>query len=80
MQQEDFMRTAGTIAVVALAVWVAFKLVFGVAGGIIGLLLGLAWFALKLLIIVGVGYFILKIVSPETARRVRERVGGTETL
>jgi hypothetical protein len=74
------MRTAGTIAVVAIAAWIAFKLVFGVAGGIIGLLLGLAWFALKVLLLVGVGYFILKIVSPETARRVRECVARTENL
>jgi hypothetical protein len=74
------MRTAGTIAVVALAAWIAFKLVFGVAGGIIGLLLALAWFALKLLLLLGVGYFILKIVSPETARRVRECIAGTENL
>jgi hypothetical protein len=52
------------------------KLVSGVVGGVLGLLLGLAWLALKILIFVGVAYFVLSIISPDTARRVRERVGG----
>ena len=45
-------------------------------GGVLGLLLALAWVALKILIFVGVAYFVLSIISPDTARKVRERVGG----
>jgi hypothetical protein len=53
------------------------RLVTGVVGGLLGVLLTLAWFAAKILIFVGVAYFVLSIISPDTARKVRERVGGT---
>ncbi len=56
----------------------ALKLIFGVAGGLFGAALGLfvwlASLALKLLIVLLVLYVILRIVSPETARRVRVRL------
>ncbi len=70
------MRFAATFAIIAVTAWVAFKLVFGVAGGIIGLLLALAWFALKLLLVVGAVYFVLTLVAPDLARKIRERVAG----
>ena len=70
------MRFAATFALIAVTAWVAFKVVFGVAGGIIGLLLALAWFALKLLLLVGAVYFVLTLVAPDTARKFRERVSG----
>lgn len=70
------MRFAATFTVVALVAWVAFKVVFGVAGGIIGLLLALAWFAFKLLLVAGAVYFVLSLIAPDTARKVRERVSG----
>ena len=70
------MRFAATFAVIAVTAWVAFKLVFSVAGGIIGLLLALAWFALKLLLFFGAVYFVLTLVAPDTARKVRERISG----
>ncbi len=70
------MRFAATFAVIAVVTWVAFKLVFGVAGGIIGLLLALAWFALKLLLLVGAVYFVLTLVAPDFARKLRERISG----
>ena len=70
------MRFAATFAVIAVTAWVVFKVVFGVAGGIIGLLLALAWLALKLLLVGGAVYFVLTLVAPDTARKVRERVSG----
>jgi hypothetical protein len=48
-------------------------MVFGVVGG----MLALAWVALKILLIVGLAYFILTLVSPDAAKRVREAIGGT---
>ena len=66
------MRTLGTIALVALAGWLAIKIVFGFAGGIIGLLLGLCWFALKILLVAGVVYWLLSVFSPDTAKKIRD--------
>ncbi len=70
------MRFAATFAIIAVIAWIAFKVVFGVAGGIIGLLLALAWLALKLLLVGGAIYFVLSLVAPDLARKVRERVSG----
>ena len=70
------MRTAGTLAVIGLCTWVAFKVVFGFVGGIVGLLLGLVWFALKLLLVVGLVYWVMTVVSPDTAQKMRDAVRG----
>ncbi len=70
------MRTFATIAVVALVGWIAFKLVFGVAGGIVGILLSLAWLALKILLVVGIVYWVLSVFSPETARKMKDAFKG----
>lgn len=54
----------------------AIKIVFGVTGGIIGLLLSLAWLLLKILLVVGLVYWLLTVFSPETARKMREALKG----
>lgn len=69
-------RTAASIAIVGLICWVAIRIVFGVTGGIIGLLLSLAWLILKLLLVVGLIYWLLTVFSPETARKMRDAVKG----
>ena len=66
------MRTAGTVALLALAGWLCFKIVFGFAGGIVGLLLSLAWLALKILLVAGIVYWLISVFSPDTARKIRE--------
>jgi hypothetical protein len=73
-------RTAATLALVALVALVAIRIFAGVAGGILGLLIGLAWLFLKLLIVAGIVYFVLTLVAPETARKLRDRVSGGPTL
>jgi len=70
------MRTVASVAVVLLIGWIAMKVVFGFAGGIIGLLLALAWFALKVLLVAGLVYWLLTVFSPETAKKVRDTVRG----
>jgi hypothetical protein len=72
-------RTIFTIAFVGLCAWVAIRLVFGVAGGILGLLLSLAWLALKVALVVGLIYWLLTVFSPETAKKMRDAMKG-ETL
>lgn len=73
-------RTAATLALVALVALVAIRIVAGVAGGILGMLLGIAWLLFKLLIAAAIVYFVLTIVAPDTARKVRERISGGSTL
>jgi len=70
------MRTFATIAIVALIGWIALKIAFGVAGGIVGLLLSLAWLILKILLVVGIVYWVLSVFSPETARKMRDAFKG----
>ena len=68
------MKTIASVAVNAVLGWVALKVVFGFAGGVIGLLLGLCWFALKVLLVAGIVYWLISVFSPETARKIRENV------
>ncbi|HYS08016.1 MAG TPA: hypothetical protein VEP66_04690 [Myxococcales bacterium] len=70
------IRTAATLALVVLAAWVAIRLLFGFAGGLIGLLLSLAFFALKVLLVVGLVYWLLTVFSPETAKKMRDTFRG----
>ena len=72
------MRTVATVAVVALVGWLCLKVVFGFAGGVVGILLALAWLALKLLLVAGLVYWLISVFSPETARRMRESMKSSD--
>jgi ABC-type transport system involved in multi-copper enzyme maturation permease subunit len=74
------MKNVAAVAIAVVAGYVALKILFGFAGGLIGLVISVAWFALKILVFVGVAYWILSIIAPDMAKRVRERVGGTQPL
>jgi hypothetical protein len=68
------MRTILGYAVVAVVGFVALKLVFGLLGFAVSLAFSLLWLAA----IGFVFYLVLKLVSPSSARRVREMVAGRE--
>ena len=72
------LRTVFVLGLCALLGVVALKLVFGIFTGVLGAAFGLFFWLLGLAIrvaLVGlVLYLILRIVSPHTARRVRERL------
>jgi len=70
------LRNAFAIAVAVVIGACVLRLFSGIVGGLLGTVLALAWLAAKILIFVGVAYFVLSIISPDTARKVRERVGG----
>src|SRR6185369_968188 len=70
------IRTVASIAIVAVVAWLAIKIVFGFAGSLIGLLLSLAFFALKVALVVGLVYWLLTVFSPETARKMRDALRG----
>lgn len=68
------VRTLARFAVVGIIGIVALKLLFGVIGFAFSLLWTLLWLA-------AIGflfYLILKIINPDAARRVREKVAGKE--
>ena len=68
------LRSLLGFAVVAVAGIVALKLVFGVLGFVLSLAMTVLWLAAIGFVL----YLLLKIISPRTARRVREAVRGRE--
>ncbi len=66
------MRTMFGYAVLAVIGFFALKLVFGLLGFVFSLLITLLWLAA-----IGFAfYLLLKLISPDTARRVHEVVTG----
>ncbi len=74
------LRTVLTLGLLALLGLAALKLTFGVFTGLLGTLLGLFFWllgvALQIALVGLVVYGIIRLVSPETARRLRERFSG----
>ncbi len=68
------IRTLTGYAVLGLIGLLVLKLLLGVVGFAFSLL----WTLLSLAAVGFVCYLILKIISPDTARRVREKVAGHE--
>ncbi|MCZ8268332.1 MAG: hypothetical protein ACK6DR_12780 [Gemmatimonas sp.] len=68
------LRTLFTVGFVALAGLVALKLVFGLLGPLVSLLFWLVGLALKVLLLGAVVYFLLRLVSPETAERIERAI------
>jgi len=71
------LRTIFSIGLVAILGLVAFKFIFGIFGVAVGLFMWLLFAALRIALVGLVIYFIIRIVSPDTARRLRERWSGT---
>ncbi|GIW51799.1 MAG: hypothetical protein KatS3mg081_1154 [Gemmatimonadales bacterium] len=69
------LRTLLGFAVLAVIAYVALKLLFGLLGFAISLFMTLLWLAAIGFVI----YLVLKAVSPETARRVKEVISGRRT-
>ncbi len=66
------IRTFAGYAIVGLVGIIALKLVFSVIGFVFSLLWTLLWIAA----IGFVFYLVLKLINPDAARRVREKVSG----
>jgi hypothetical protein len=71
------LRTIFSIGLVAILGLIAFKFIFGIFGFAVGIFVSLFFVALKIAFFLAIIYFIIRIVSPETARRLRERWSGT---
>jgi uncharacterized membrane protein YoaK (UPF0700 family) len=70
------LRTIFTIGLVAFVGLFVLKLVFGILGGLFGLIFGLLALAIPVAIIGGLIYVVILIFSPDTARGIRDKVGG----
>ena len=73
------LRTVFTIGLFALLGLFALKLVFGILPTVIGVLTMLLFLAAKIALVGLLIYLLIRIFSPETARRMRERWSGTGT-
>jgi hypothetical protein len=68
------VRTLAGYSVLAIIGIVALKLILGLLGFAFSLLMSVLWLAAIGLVF----YFILKVISPSTARRVREMIRGQD--
>ena len=70
------LRTIFMIGLFAVAGLFVLRLVFGLFGVLLGIFGGLLGLAIKVAIIGAVIYLLIRIFSPETARRLREKWSG----
>jgi hypothetical protein len=70
------LRTVFTIGLFAVLGLIALKLVFGVLPVLVGLLIKLMILALQIALVGFVIYLVIRVVSPDTARKLRERWSG----
>jgi len=71
------LRTILMTGIMVMLGMFALGFVFRIFGGLIALTFMLLGFAIKALIVGGVAYLVIRVVSPDTARRLRERWSGT---
>jgi hypothetical protein len=71
------LRTVFMIGLFALLGLFALKLAFGVFGFLFGLLLVLLWWAVRIAIVGLLIYLVIRVVSPDTAHRLRSRWSGS---
>ncbi|MGQ0649510.1 MAG: hypothetical protein ACT4P7_18300 [Gemmatimonadaceae bacterium] len=74
------LRTIFMIGLFAVGGLFLLKLFFGVFGVFFALLLTLLRMAIWVAIVGAVIYLVIRIVSPDTARRLREKWSGTTTM
>jgi hypothetical protein len=73
------LRTIFAVGALSLLGLLLLKFIFGIFGGFFALIFFLLGLALKIALIGLLVYFIIRIVSPDTARKMRERWSGNST-
>jgi len=71
------LKTIFTIGLLAIAGLFVLKLVFGILGGLFGIFLALLGLAIPVFVLGAVLYVALLVFAPETARGLREKLGGS---
>ncbi|HVZ50102.1 MAG TPA: hypothetical protein VG916_15070 [Gemmatimonadaceae bacterium] len=70
------LRTLFSVGVMAMVGLFLMKFVFGLFGGFVALMFFLLGLALKILIIGAIVYFVIRLISPNTARRMTDSFSG----
>jgi len=70
------LRTIFSIGLFAVLGLIALKFIFGIFGVLVSMFITLLFLALKIALVGLAIYFVIRIVSPDTARRLRERWSG----
>jgi hypothetical protein len=80
LEQHYMLRTIFMIGLFTIGGLFLLKLFFGVFGVFFGLLLGLLALAVKIALVGGLIYLVIRVFSPDTARKLRERWSGTSSI
>jgi hypothetical protein len=70
------LRTIFAVGLMAILGLIALKFIFGIFGFLFAVLFFLLVLALKIAVIGFVVYLIIRILSPDTARRIRQKWSG----
>ena len=70
------LRTLFSVGLMAMVGMFLMKFVFGLFGGFIALMLWLLWIALRILIVGAIVYFVIKLISPDTAWKMTDSFSG----
>jgi membrane protein implicated in regulation of membrane protease activity len=70
------LRTIFLLGLFAMLGIVALRLVFGILGAVVGLIIWLLIMALWISAVGFVLYVVIRVLSPETARKLRSRLSG----
>jgi hypothetical protein len=70
------LRTIFMIGLFAVLGLIALRVVFGILPAVIGLFIGIAIFAVKIAAVGFIIYLLIRVFSPDTARRLREKWSG----
>ena len=70
------LRTLFSIGLMALLGLFVLKFAFGILGGILGLFIWLDVVAVQILCVGAVAYVVIRVVSPGTAKALREKFTG----
>lgn len=70
------LKTLFSIGIMTMVGVFALKLAFGLFTGLLTLFMVLFWWAIKILLIGLVIYFVIRLISPSTARRMTDSFNG----
>ena len=70
------LRTLFSVGLMAMVGLFLMKVVFGLFAGFVALMLWLLVIAVKILVVGALVYFVVRIVSPSTARRMTDSFAG----
>ncbi len=70
------LRTIFAVGLMAILGLVALKFIFGIFGFLFVVLFGLFWIAVKIALVGFLVYLVIRVLSPDTARRIRQKWSG----